>query len=239
MGSLEGPSMGSETVAGGESVEALIGREVPEPVLAPAWTRDEALGAKRAPLRSTSVPAGRRQDLRDAVGGHRRKDRGTRVVVAWAETYGRPKTTEMLQGLDVVPPASIVYRGRSFQEMDTEAVAARRPDVALVDELAHTNIPGASRAKRWENVLDLLTEGIEVITTVNVQHVESLNDVVAAVTGIRQRETVPDWVVDAATRSNWWTCHLTRSAAGWCTATSTPTRGRQSSRCSASSRRRT
>jgi two-component system sensor histidine kinase KdpD len=98
----------------------------------------------------------------------------------------------------VVPAVSIAYRERSFDEMDTQAVIDRRPEVALVDELAHTNIPGSRRAKRWEDVLDLLAEGIEVITTVNVQHIESLNDVVADVTGIRQRETVPDWVVDLA-----------------------------------------
>jgi two-component system sensor histidine kinase KdpD len=130
--------------------------------------------------------------------GQRRHDRGTKVLVAWAETYGRPVTTKLLTALEVVPPRTISYRGRSFGEMDTEAVIARRPEVALVDELAHTNIPGSRRAKRWEDVLDVISEGIEVITTVNVQHVESLNDVVADIAGIRQRETVPDWVIDLA-----------------------------------------
>jgi two-component system sensor histidine kinase KdpD len=146
--------MGSDTVVGGESVEALIGREVPEPSSRPRGRRTRRW-VRSAPLRIyLGAAPGVGKTFAMLSEGHRRKDRGTRVVVAWAETYGRPKTTEMLQGLDVVPPASIVYRGRSFQEMDTEAVAARRPDVALVDELAHTNIPGASRAKRWENVLD-------------------------------------------------------------------------------------
>jgi two-component system sensor histidine kinase KdpD len=92
----------------------------------------------------------------------------------------------------------IEYRGASFDEMDADAVIRRGPAAALVDELAHTNIPGSRRAKRWEDVIDLLAEGIVVISTVNVQHLESLNDVVANVTGIRQRETVPDWVVDLA-----------------------------------------
>jgi two-component system sensor histidine kinase KdpD len=130
--------------------------------------------------------------------GRRRHDRGTDVVVAWVETYGRRHTQEMAQGLEVVPARVLTYRERPFEEMDVEAVIARRPQVALVDELAHTNVPGTGRAKRWEDVLALLAEGIEIITTVNVQHLESLNDVVSSVTGIRQRETVPDWVFDLA-----------------------------------------
>jgi two-component system sensor histidine kinase KdpD len=130
--------------------------------------------------------------------GRRRAERGTDVVVACVETYGRPRTIEMLQGLERVPPRTLEYRGRSFEEMDADAVIQRGPNVALVDELAHTNIPGSRRSKRWEDVIDLLSEGIVVISTVNVQHIESLNDVVADVTGIRQRETVPDWVVDLA-----------------------------------------
>ena len=104
----------------------------------------------------------------------------------------------MLQGLELVPPRAVAYRGALFEEMDADAVLLRDPEVALVDELAHTNVPGAGRAKRWEDVVDLLAAGIEVITTVNVQHLESLNDVVADVTGVRQRETVPDWVVELA-----------------------------------------
>jgi len=92
----------------------------------------------------------------------------------------------------------VTYRGVEFSELDTPAVIARRPQVALVDELAHTNVPGTERAKRWEDVLDVLAAGIEVITTINVQHLESLNDVIAEVTGIRQRETVPDWVLGLA-----------------------------------------
>ncbi len=185
--------------SGTESVEALVGREVPEPIIATVWGRDRAIAEKRAPLRVyLGAAPGVGKTYAMLSEGQRRRDRGTRVLVAWAETYGRPLTLKLLEGLEVVPPRTISYRGRSFGEMDTEAIIERRPEVALVDELAHTNIPGSRRAKRWEDVLDLLAEGIEVITTVNVQHVESLNDVVADIAGIRQRETVPDWLVDLA-----------------------------------------
>ena len=119
-------------------------------------------------------------------------------MVACVETYGRPRTLEMLQGLETVAERTIEYRGAIFDEMDTDAVVQRQPEIALVDELAHTNVPGARRGKRWEDVIDLLAARIEVITTVNIQHLESLNDVVADVTGVQQRETVPDWVVELA-----------------------------------------
>jgi len=104
----------------------------------------------------------------------------------------------MLRGLEIVPPRPLEYRGATFEEMDTEALIDRRPEVALIDELAHTNIPGSRRAKRWEDVLDVLAEGITVVTTLNVQHLASVNDVVAEVTGIRQQETLPDWLLDLA-----------------------------------------
>ncbi len=130
--------------------------------------------------------------------GHRRQSRGTDVVVAFVETHGRRRTTEQLAGLDVVPRAAIKYRGSSFEEMDVDAVLARRPQIALVDELAHTNVPGSRNEKRWQDVEELLNAGIDVITTVNIQHLESLNDVVLKITGVPQRETVPDAVVRAA-----------------------------------------
>ncbi len=185
---------------GTESVEALVGREVvPEPTGAAAWTRDAAIAAKAAPLRIyLGAAPGVGKTFAMLSEGRRRAERGTRVVVATADTYGRPKTIEMLDGLPMIPAHPVEYRGHLFDEMDAEGVLERHPEVALVDELAHTNVPGAGRAKRWEDVIDLLHAGIEVITTVNVQHIESLNDVVADVTGIRQRETVPDWVVDMA-----------------------------------------
>ena len=130
--------------------------------------------------------------------GHRRLSRGADVVVAYIETHGRRRTTEQLDGLEVVPRAKINYRDTTFQEMDVDAVLARHPQIALVDELAHTNVPGSRNAKRWQDVEELLKAGIDVITTVNIQHLESLNDVVMKITGVPQRETVPDAVVRAA-----------------------------------------
>jgi len=130
--------------------------------------------------------------------GHRRAERGTDVVVAFVETHGRSHTAARLDGLLALPPRLISYRGAQFAEMDLPAVLARAPQVALVDELAHTNTPGAGNDKRWQDVEDLLEAGIDVITTLNVQHLESLNDVVEAITGSPQRETVPDSVVRAA-----------------------------------------
>ncbi len=130
--------------------------------------------------------------------GHRRLSRGADVVVAFVETHGRRHTTEQMLGLEVMPRARISYRDTWFDEMDLDAVLARKPQIALVDELAHTNVPGSRHEKRWEDVEELLAAGIDVITTVNVQHLESLNDVVLKITGVPQRETVPDAVVRAA-----------------------------------------
>jgi two-component system, OmpR family, sensor histidine kinase KdpD len=124
--------------------------------------------------------------------------RGGDVVVAYFEPHARPDTIAQVEGLGVVPHRKLVYRGRAFEEMDTDAVLQRRPRIALVDELAHTNIPGSQRAKRWEDVQILLDAGIEVWTTMNVQHIESLNDQIWQITDIRVRETVPDWVIQQA-----------------------------------------
>ncbi|KPM50195.1 histidine kinase, partial [Frankia sp. R43] len=129
---------------------------------------------------------------------HRRAERGTDVVVGFVETHSRPRTTAMLDGLETIPRQIIEYRGGSFTEMDLDAILTRHPDVAFVDELAHTNIPGSRHTKRWHDVQDLLTAGIDVISTVNIQHLESLNDVVETITGVPQRETVPDDVVRRA-----------------------------------------
>ncbi len=129
---------------------------------------------------------------------HRRAERGTDVVVGFLETHGRPRTAAMLDNLELIPRQILGYRGGSFTEMDLDAVLARRPEVAFVDELAHTNIPGSRNAKRWQDVQELLAAGIDVISTVNVQHLESLNDVVETITGVPQRETVPDDVVRRA-----------------------------------------
>ena len=130
--------------------------------------------------------------------GHRRLERGADVVIGFVETHGREHTADMVEGLELVPRRVIEHRGAAFTEMDLAAVLARRPEVALVDELAHTNVPGAGNAKRHQDVDVLLAAGIDVITTVNIQHLESLNDVVESITGIRQQETVPDAVVRSA-----------------------------------------
>ncbi|WP_327691893.1 MULTISPECIES: sensor histidine kinase KdpD [unclassified Streptomyces] len=129
---------------------------------------------------------------------HRRIERGTDCVVAFVEHHKRPRTEVMLHGLEQTQRKEIDYRGSTFTEMDVDAVLARRPQVALVDELAHTNIPGSRNAKRWQDVEELLGAGIDVVSTVNIQHLESLGDVVESITGVRQRETVPDEVVRRA-----------------------------------------
>src|SRR5579872_5211935 len=130
--------------------------------------------------------------------GWRRHARGTDVVVGFVETHGRENTAAQLRDLPVIPRHVLTYRGQELDEMDLDAVLARRPAVALVDELAHTNVPGSSHEKRWEDIDTLLDAGIDVISTVNIQHLASLNDVVERITGITQRETVPDSVVRAA-----------------------------------------
>jgi two-component system sensor histidine kinase KdpD len=130
--------------------------------------------------------------------GRRRRERGTDVVVGFMEAHGRAQTAEEQGALPVVPRRMVVYRGTVLPEMDLDAVLARRPEVALVDELAHTNVPGSRHAKRCEDVQTLLDAGIDVITTLNIQHLESVTDVVERITGVRPRETVPDEVVRAA-----------------------------------------
>jgi two-component system sensor histidine kinase KdpD len=130
--------------------------------------------------------------------GHRRRDRGTDVVIGLVECHGRRKTEALTDGLELIPRVRRGYRGTEFTEMDLDAVLARRPAWVLVDELAHTNIPGGRYAKRWQDVQEVLAAGINVITTVNIQHLESLNDVVQKITGVVQRETVPDEVVRRA-----------------------------------------
>jgi two-component system sensor histidine kinase KdpD len=130
--------------------------------------------------------------------GRRRAERGTDVVVAYVETHGRLHIEQQLDGLEIIQREVITYRGSEFTELDLQAVLDRAPQVALVDELAHTNVPGAGHAKRWQDIEALLEAGIDVISNVNIQHLESLNDVVQEITGVPQRETVPDSVVRAA-----------------------------------------
>lgn len=172
------------------------------PVSEPALVDDESAQAVR--------PAGRfRIYIGSAAGvgktcamldeGWRRHERGTDVVIGFVETHGRARTAELLRELEVVPRKQVQYRGTAFFEMDLDAVLSRRPEVALVDELAHTNVPGSGpHEKRWEDVLVLRDAGIAVISTVNIQHLESVADAVEVITGAKIRERVPDWVVRRA-----------------------------------------
>ena len=129
---------------------------------------------------------------------HRRHDRGTDVVVGFVETYGRRHTAALLDGLEVVPRRRVEYRGVAIEEMDADAVIARHPAVVLVDELAHTNVPGSAREKRWQDVEAIRDAGIEVVSTCNVQHVESVADAVETILGVPVHERIPDEVVRAA-----------------------------------------
>jgi two-component system sensor histidine kinase KdpD len=130
--------------------------------------------------------------------GRRRKARGTDVVIGYVETHKRPLTEEQIDDLEIIPRKSVTYRGVTLEEMDVEAILARHPSVVLVDELAHTNVPGSRNAKRYQDVEELLAAGITVISTLNIQHLEGLNDIVETITGVRQRETLPDRVLNEA-----------------------------------------
>jgi two-component system, OmpR family, sensor histidine kinase KdpD len=126
------------------------------------------------------------------------KARGVDVVIGYFEPHGRKDTIAKAEGLEMVPRKVVEYRGSIFEEMDTEAIIARHPQVAVIDEFPHTNVPGSTREKRWEDVLFILEQGINVLTTMNVQHLESLNDQMVQISGIKVRETIPDWVVKQA-----------------------------------------
>jgi two-component system sensor histidine kinase KdpD len=130
--------------------------------------------------------------------GHRRKSRGTDVVIGYGETHHRPITNAQIGDLEIVPRKKLPYRNIMMEEMDVDAVLARKPQVALVDELAHTNVLGSRNPKRYQDVEELLSSGINVIATLNIQHLEGLNDIVESITGVRQRETLPDRVLDEA-----------------------------------------
>ncbi len=130
--------------------------------------------------------------------GNRRKERGQDVVIGYIETHGRTGTVEQLGGLDTIPRKKLSYRGVEFEEMDVAAILERRPQICIVDELAHTNVPGSEREKRWQDVEVLLDAGITVLSALNVQHLESLNDTVFDITGVRVRETIPDAILREA-----------------------------------------
>ena len=199
------------------------GRPEPEELLARYGLRDSDLAATPLPLPSSEsasvmeaagpgqYPRSRgrlRIYLASAAGagktytmlneGHRREGRSTDVVVGYVETHGRPQTQAQLGDLEVIPRKKVTYRGVALEEMDTDAIIARQPQVALIDELAHTNAPGSKHAKRYQDVEELLDAGINVVTTLNIQHLESLNDLVASLTGVRVRETLPDVILDQA-----------------------------------------
>jgi two-component system, OmpR family, sensor histidine kinase KdpD len=130
--------------------------------------------------------------------GQQLKASGRDVVIGYFEPHGRADTIAKTEGLAVVPRRVAEYRGRQFDEMDVNAILARRPEICLVDEFPHTNVPGSLHTKRWEDVLVLLEAGIDVITTMNIQHLESLNDQIREITGVQVRETLPDWVLQRA-----------------------------------------
>ena len=127
-----------------------------------------------------------------------RQRSGLDVVVALVETHGRAETAALLDGLVQIPRRPVAYRGQTLSELDLDALLARRPAIALIDELAHSNVPGSRHPKRWQDVVEVLDAGIDVVTTLNIQHVESLNDVVARITGVRVQETVPDQILQRA-----------------------------------------
>ncbi|MBI3911227.1 MAG: universal stress protein [Armatimonadetes bacterium] len=172
-------------------------RPTPEELL--QRIQEEERRAKRGRLTILlGFAAGVGKTVRMLQEGRRLKAEGKDVVVGYFEPHGRKGTVEQLGDLEVIPRRKVEYRGTVLEEMDVDAILARGPQVVLVDELAHTNAPGSPREKRWQDVEVLLDAGVDVITTVNVQHIESLNDKIAQVTGVRVRETMPDRVLDEA-----------------------------------------
>jgi two-component system, OmpR family, sensor histidine kinase KdpD len=129
---------------------------------------------------------------------HRLQAEGHDVVVGYFEPHGRTDTIAKMEGLELIPRRRVEYRGREFEEMDINAILARHPEICAVDEFPHTNVPGTERTKRWEDVMVLLDAGIDVLTTMNIQHLDSLNDQMREITGVQVRETIPDWVVKQA-----------------------------------------
>ncbi|MCW5746254.1 MAG: sensor histidine kinase KdpD [Alphaproteobacteria bacterium] len=173
--------------------DEILSRPSPDALLAAA---NRELRGKLKIFLGAAPGVGKTYEMLSAA--RQRKAEGIDVVVGVAETHGRAETAALIEGLEVVPRRRIEYKGRTLDEMDIDAVLARRPALVLIDELAHTNAPGSRHPKRYLDVLELLGVGIDVYTTLNVQHIESLNDIVARITRIRVRETVPDSIIDAA-----------------------------------------
>lgn len=171
----------------------------PDPDELLARLQDQEARQKRGKLKiflGSAAGVGKTYAMLEAAHGH--KDDGTDVVVGYTEPHSRPETEALLEGLEVIPPRMVDYRGAKLREFDLDAALARHPQLILVDELAHTNAPGSRHPKRWQDVMELLDAGINVHTTVNVQHLESLNDVIAQITGATVRETIPDRLLEDA-----------------------------------------
>ena len=173
----------------------MIGDHRPTPESLLAKLRESEQASLRVYIGAAPGVGKTYQMLEDA---HQLKRQGVDIVIAVIEAHGRAETAALVGDLERVPMRKIEYRGVTLEEMDVETVIARKPAIAIVDELAHTNVPGSKNRKRYEDVFDLLNAGISVITAVNVQHLESLNDVVARTTGVRVRETIPDYVLRRA-----------------------------------------
>src|ERR1700740_1022245 len=170
-------------------------RPSPEALLEAARREDRPLGKLKIFL-GAAPGVGKTYEMLQSA--HAKLRAGADVVVGYVETHGRAETEALLRGLEVIPRKRLEYKGQIIEEMDLDAVIARHPQIALVDELAHTNAPGSRHPKRYLDVEELLSRGIDVYTAVNIQHIESLNDVVAQITHVRVRETVPDSVFDRA-----------------------------------------
>ena len=173
-------------------------RPTPDELLARVQRKERAEGRGRLKI-FLGFAAGVGKTYSMLTEASRRKhESGQDVVIGYVETHKRKNTEAQIADLEVVPRKKIDYKGAAFEEMDTEAIIARRPDWVLVDELAHTNVPGSKNEKRYQDVLEILAAGVNVESTLNVQHLESLNDTVQQITGVKVRETVPDWVIGEA-----------------------------------------
>lgn len=173
-------------------------RPTPEELLARVTKAERAEGRGRLKLfLGFAAGVGKTFEMLQEA-NRRKRERGQDVVVGFVVTHGRHGTEEQVGDLEIIPRRQIEYKGAAFEEMDTDAIIARHPRWVLVDELAHTNVPGSRHDKRYEDVMDILAAGINVLSTMNVQHLESLNDTVLQITGVKVRETVPDWVLGEA-----------------------------------------
>lgn len=173
-------------------------KPTPEELLARLQRDERAAGRGRLKLfLGFAAGVGKTYEMLQEA-NRRKQERGQDVVIGYVETHKRRDTAAQVRDLEIVPRKKMEYKGAAFEEMDINAVIARRPQWVVVDELAHTNVPGSPHAKRYEDVMDILASGINVLSTMNVQHLESLNDTVQQITGIKVRETVPDWVLGEA-----------------------------------------